>query len=169
MVFGINPVDFDVDNDVTVLNKFGTETSLNDWLSNVFAPVWEPFYRASDSLVEAEIWSKPTPESDPLFIKVLDIADVGSSASTIVPYSQGVLTLRTEAGGITKVYLMETVFAVNTHDPRPFADTRVSALSAALTASASVWYGRDNSYPIIGLNWNTKTNDALRKKYLLNV
>lgn len=169
MTFGINLVNADNPEEVLVLNKFGTETDLNSWLTGAFVSALEPFYAAVDSFDEAEVWSKPTPDSDPVFKALIPIAAVGSASSPPATVAlQGVLTLRAALGGIGKVYLMECRAALNVHDPRPFADSRVSGLGTTLTGSASCWYARDNSYPVLALTWNTKTNDALRKKYILN-
>jgi hypothetical protein len=169
MTMGILPDDIDVPaEDMTVTTKFGTPFSLASWLTEEFASKWEAFFKGTDSLDEAEVWSQPTPSDDPLFKGVIAIAAVGSSAGTTQPFSQAVLTLRTTAGGIAKMYLMEGTFTVNTHDPRPFSSAAVSDLATLLTGPSSILYARDNSFPILGLTWNTKTNDALRKKYLLN-
>ena len=68
-----------------------------------------------------------------------------------------------------KQYLMEAQNVVpNVHDPRPFTDTRVTALAAVMVASTALFCARDNGYANQALVWNTKTNDALRKKYILN-
>lgn len=170
MTFGINLVNADNPEEVLVINKFGQETDLNSWLLGDFADALKVFYGTTDSLDEAEVWAKPTPESDPVFKALIPMAIVGTAASPAATIAiQGVLTLRAAAGGIGKVYLMEPRALVNIHDPRPFTDNRVSGLGAILTTSASCWYARDNSYPVLALTWNTKTNDALRKKFILNV
>lgn len=168
MSFCINPETIAVDDPTIVYTKFGSTSGLSDALVEDFVPFLQPFFRATDSFDEAEVWSQPTPESDPVFVELIPIALVGTSPASTVPFSQAVLSLRTAAGGIGKVYMMEGTLPVNTHDPRPFSNVAVSDLANYLTGPGSIWYARDNSFPVLGLTLNTKTNDALRKKYLLN-
>lgn len=167
--FGVNLTGEQTSDETPVLNKGGGEVDLAAWLTETYAEAWSAFYNAADSLDEAEVWSQPTPADDPIFTRLIPIAVIGIAASPAAQIAaQGVLSLRTSAGGIAKVYLMEPRVALNVHDPRPFADNRVSGLGGVLVSGASCFYGRDNSYPILALTWNTKTNDALRKKYILN-
>jgi len=169
MSFCISPDTIGVGVNTIVNTKFGSTSALSDSLTEDLIPVLVPFFRGADSFDEAEVYSQPTPDDDPLYCETIPIAMVGTNAGTTTPFGQGVLSLRTAAGGIGKVYLMEGVLGSNIHDPRPFTDPRVTDLANYLTGPGSIWYARDNSFPILGLTWNTKTNDALRKKYLLNV
>lgn len=168
MSFCISPETIGVGEATVVYNKFGATLALADSLNEDLVPLLAAFYRGADSFDEAEVWSQPTPEDDPLYCETIPIAIVGTNSNPTVAMSQAVLSMRTGAGGIAKLYLMESTIAANIHDPRPFSNAAVSDLSNYLTGAASIWYARDNSFPILGLTWNTKTNDALRKKYLLN-
>lgn len=166
--FCIKPDVIEQGSATTVYTKFGTTTGLSDALTEDFVPLLADLFPATATFHEAEVFSQPTPEDEPLFIEVIPLAIVGTSGSATVALGQFVMTLRTEAGGVAKLYLMESVMAVNVKDPAPFSNGDVAALGAYLVSAASVFYCRDESYPILALNTTTKTNDALRKKYVLN-
>lgn len=82
--------------------------------------------------------------------------------------SQTVITFRTYNGGIFKLYLMEAVATVNQVISAPFPAGATKNLSDHLIGTSSAVCGRDNGFPLAPLRSLGKTNDALRKKLLLN-
>lgn len=131
-----------------------------------------PLFNTTTNFSMAEYWWYPTTDSDPIFIYAYEVGVAGISATATFPYSQAVMTLRTKLGGLLKLYFMEVaVSSVNVRDPFPFAGVIYPAIYTHLTtpgASGRCIVGRDGGYVVSGINVNTKTNDALRKKYLLN-
>lgn len=124
------------------------------------------FYNTGADFIRAELWSKPTPESNPIFVEVHEITDNGTSATATQVDGQAVLTHRTAAGGIHRLYLMESTFPANTREAAPFASGGLNSLSNYLTGDDSVIFGRDNAPLIAPVAFTTKVNDALRKKRL---
>lgn len=126
-------------------------------------------FPAESSFIIAENWFYPTPESDPVFTYVMELGDTGASGTGVFANGQLVVSFRTFAGGILKLYFMETVTGLATKDDFPFANSAVDALADYLCSAATGWIvGRDGSHPISGLRALSKTNDALRKKFVLN-
>lgn len=138
------------------------QTFITDWV-NLLRPV----FSTTVTFNGWEVYSKPTPESDPLLLWGDDFItnNVGTNAGTTRAAAQWCATFRTIGGGLLKIYLMETVY-----DP----NTRVS-VRAGLAAPEGPIYtyvlgnsccivGRDGTFPAFGRFRTTKTNDALRKK-----
>lgn len=118
----------------------------------------------------AEYYQLATPTSDPEFVCIYEIGHAGANATATVPYSQKTTSFRTSAGGYYKHVVMDQTAAVNTEDAFPFsAGSTQLALWNYLNSVPGGWVrGRDGGKIISGINSVTKTNDALRKKYLLN-
>lgn len=127
-------------------------------------------YTDTASFILAEFWRVPTIGSDPVFEYVYEIGQPGLSATAPTLAGQLCISLRTSAGGILKLYYMETVSGLAVKDDYPFANSAINALTNYLIGGSTGWIvGRDGGYPIAGLRALTKVNDALRKKYVLNV
>lgn len=122
------------------------------------------------SIVLAEFFQLATPTSDPAWVTAIEIGHAGASATATVPYSQRTTSFRTSNGGYWKQVVMDQVHPVNTEDAFPFTATFPQANLWDYTQSAAgEWIrGRDGGRIVSGINSVTKTNDALRKKYLLN-
>lgn len=130
----------------------------------------DDFFNTTDTnIILAEHWGYTSETSDPIFVYALPIGHAGASATATNPYSQAVFSFRTSTGGYLKLYYMETRYSSNQEDPFPFTAAERTALYNYLTNPATNWIkGRDGGSVISGMNFFTKTNDALRKKYLLN-
>lgn len=122
------------------------------------------------SITLAEFYQLATPTSDPEWVSVYEIGHAGGNAAATIPYSQKTTTFRTSSGGYWKHVVMDQSAALNVEDAYPFAaNTTQLALWNYLQTTAGQWVrGRDGGRIVSGINSVTKTNDALRKKYLLN-
>lgn len=117
----------------------------------------------------AEFFQLATPTSDPVFIYAIDIGHAGASISSTVAFSQRTTSFRTSMGGYYKNVVLDQTSPVNQEDPYPFGAGAAANLAAYLMNPATNWIrGRDGGRIISGINSITKTNDALRRKYLLN-
>lgn len=125
---------------------------------------------ADASITMAEFYQMDSPTSSPTWICAYEIGHAGASASATVPYSQRTTSFRTSNGSYWKHVVLDQVSATNVEDVFPFlAATPQLALWNYTQTSAGQWIrGRDGGRVVSGLNSVTKTNDALRKKYLLN-
>lgn len=116
-----------------------------------------------------EYWSKPTPESDPVFLHLDPVTVQPTLTGTNIPFGQAVMTFRTLEGGIFKMYFMEGKTPNTTRDLAPYATgTPARDISNYVTGLSSPVVGRDTSPPIAAISYTGKTNDHLRKKYLLD-
>jgi len=77
---------------------------------------------------------------------------------------QAVITSKTSLGGLYKLYLMESVEAVNQRKLPPYVDAPNSNLSDFIVGPSSPVYGRKNAYPFVPVSIISKTNDKLRKQ-----
>lgn len=118
----------------------------------------------------AEFWSKPTLDSESIFIDALTIGLPGTNPFASLVAGEGVLTFRTAHRGGLKLYIMEGAFAENQKLPIPGgADGAANAIANYLTGDDGWVVGRNNDYPIVGLYLTTKINDVLRDKYLVGL
>lgn len=147
----------------------GPSVGMNTLVDEYIALI-DNLYSDTASFILAEFWRVPTVDSDPVFEYVYEIGQPGLSVTAPTLAGQLCVTFRTAAGGVLKLYFMETVSGLAAKDDYPFANSTVDALADYLIAGTTGWIvGRDGSYPIAGLRALTKVNDALRKKYVLNV
>lgn len=154
------------DTDIEIINKGGDVVMLLD-LTPFLWNVLKPFFKTTDNLTYIEVWDKRLPTDDPIFINVFDVDVDGTSTSPNVPNGQFEISIRTLAGGIQKIYLMEGVTVPTIPDRRPFGGAAQIALAEYLEGEDVCVFARDNSYPLLCTTINTKYNDALRKKYFL--
>lgn len=107
--------------------------------------------------------------SDPVFIYGGDLNIPGTSATAIVVDSEIVASYRSGNGGTGKLYIMEGTQAVNQRVAgRTGAAAPIGGLYTYLLGATNIRICRDGGRPISGLWYTTKTNDALRKKRLLD-
>lgn len=145
----------------------GGSQSLESCMS-LLMPVLRPFFGSTTEFNRVEAWHKPTPESDPIWIYTSVIALPGLAASASANNLQGVVTFRTNLGGMFKFYMMEMQSGqtVNLRDPYPFTTTIATNLANMLMAATSFVYGRDGGKLVVPMYYTTKYNDALRKRRL---
>lgn len=132
-------------------------------------------FHTSTNFVTASLWTLAAPESDPQFRDEVSLGIAGMSSSTTSANSQLSVGFRTDAGGILKLMFMESAVTVNqvgvpaayTGLAAPGAASMV-AIAAFLKGNENCFYGRDGGRPIASLRAFTKTNDALRKKFVLD-
>lgn len=121
---------------------------------------------------ELQYWQKPTPTSDPVFIRSDTIvAGAGTEAvASIKANSQLVLSGRTTLGGLMRCFFMEGWQTVDYEfDPPTYGGfTALTTFVTYMTGINAVWCGRDGGYMQTSLRAFTKTNDALRKKFILS-
>lgn len=133
-----------------------------------FVNVLKAFYPASATFLYYELWTMESAEADPVFRETGRLDIVGTSGSAQVTYGQAVWTFRTRAGGIMKIYMMESTKAANAIIQPPFSGADLTFVTHVIGTSA-INFGRDGSDAIVCIRCVTKTSDALRKKYLLDV
>lgn len=112
----------------------------------------------------AELW-KYEPESfDASYISTYPIAVTGTSATAQSPYTQVIVTFRTNLGGIMKISFLETIITQGAVDTLPFANATLDAMADALVAGTVPWVGRDGGYPFACIAAYPGQNEALFKK-----
>lgn len=133
-----------------------------------FGTAFRPFFANTGTYDSVEYWQQPDHTDDPLFINSdISAAGVGTNVTACVAWSEGVMTFRTDAGGIFKMYVMEGSLAVNDHKLPPLYGgfAACQGMAAYLLGTSGIVRGRDNGKILMGLNLYTKTSDALRRKY----
>lgn len=133
-----------------------------------FADNAKALLNTADGFTIAELYRQPTPEDDPTFITVYELGVAGTNAAARTPYGQYVMSFRTSNGGIYKIYVMECSAVPNQRDAYPFSGVTNIAFATYFTSNQCPIVGRDGGNIISPLRYTTKTNDALRKKQLLD-
>lgn len=142
------------------------DTSTIVWTTAVddFINVIKGIFNTAVDFTLAEYWQKPNPADDPVFIQSHAPGLSGTVATATSVASQAIWTFRTFAGGIKRLYLMESVNTPNQFISAPFAAGTVKTISDYMVAATGWIVGKDNSYPYVPLRYLTKTNDALLDK-----
>lgn len=136
------------------------------WLAG-WANVCKAVHSTTATINYAELWTMASPTSAPINVAVFPLAVAGTGSGGFVRWEESVYTLRTELGGILKVYLMETISTVDQKIAISALSGASAAISNYLLADATCCVtGRDGAHPSAGVNFITKTNDALRKRAL---
>lgn len=147
-----------------------TRTTSVLWSTYVttFLNLLKVFYNAATDFSVAEFYIMEDPEANPQFCYGSNPAISGTNAGANTSMSQTVVTFRTYAGGIFKLYLMEAVATVNQVVTAPFPAGATKNLSDHIVGTQCAIVGRDGGFALAPLRSIGKTNDALRKKLLLN-
>lgn len=147
-----------------------TGTTFDTAINLVAAALVPIFHNATAVLVDAELWTLDAPDADPQWRETIPLNDAGGNGAAATAYAQTVVSLRSDQGGIFRIYLMEPSHSVNTiGQPSTYsAHAGVAGLVTLLTGSTSPVCARDGGWLIAGLRSMSKTNDALRKKYVVN-
>lgn len=153
--------------DPSILTRAGTPNLWSTYMTSLINLI-KPLYNTATDFTLAEFYYMEEIDSDPQFVHGINPALSGTSATANTSMAQQVLTFRTYEGGIWKLFLMEAVITVNVVTSWPFAVGAVKTLADHLISTGSAVVGRDGGYPLVPLRSITKTNDALRKRVLLN-
>lgn len=161
-----NPIDTG-GGEYTVASKSGgaidVDTAMAAW-----ATACKPLFAAGSTLLYWELWTKAGVSGDPVFRETGDLSVVGTNGGAAVALSQVVASYRTSLGGIGKVEFLETAQAVNVVT-KPVYAGGFGTWATYILGAGSIYAGRDEGFPVSIPKIVTKTNDALRKKYVLNV
>ena len=108
--------------------------------------------------------------SAPVFQRAYDLDGgvAGTATSADQEWLQSVMTFKTTLGGRYKLQFMESIGVVDVKAPIAalVGDPILGPIAARLIDDAGVIVAYDGGYPSFGLNYVTKTNDVLRKKFL---
>jgi hypothetical protein len=154
----------------------GVEPELyyNDDTSDPFSDVVDyyadaiaPFINTGESIAGASVWSQPTPEDDPVWIYETTLGVAGTNASAVTPHMQRLFTWRTSLGHLMKTVLMDVPGTVNVRGVPPYSGINATFATFFLSGANFV-IGRDGGKPVAAIKYYTKTNDALRRKYIVD-
>lgn len=149
------------------LQKKGGGTVSQATAINALIALMLPAFTAADSFTSWEAFTQANCASAPVFQNGGSITAVGSSGGSTKEWVQTLLTFRSAAGGRGKLLWLEGVSANDTHAPLvPGGGTTLDAIADYVVSANSWLVARDNTFLNVMLNYTTKTNDTLRKKYL---
>lgn len=123
---------------------------------------------ATTEFNRAEFWGYPDSESDPVWVYSHPLALAGTAASGGTQSAQFTITFRTAGGGIYRLVQMEqsTVFPVNIRNSVPIGNGPLDDIVDYAVSPTSCIRGRDGEALVVGINYTSKTNDAIRKRRL---
>lgn len=119
---------------------------------------------AGHTVDRAELWKVVPGSFDASFLSAYSIALAGTSGSATVAGGQSITTMRTTAGGIFKVEIMESVIAAAVTDTGTIALAALETLIADIEAKDYPWVGRDQGYPFVRIASYPGINEHLWKK-----
>lgn len=117
----------------------------------------------------AELWTMADATADPIFRESTNFALAGTGgAGAAIANSQVTIAYRSQNGGLYKWVSVENNIVVNTIYQPPFTATQLVTLHTYLIGNTSCVSARDGGFLIAALRAISKTNDKLRKKFLLD-
>ena len=153
----------------TALNTIELRTRDNiDVLASVAATAWAELF--TDILNTAAVvndvvmWEYTEGTNQRRFINSLGLDVNGSSASPTVVASQGIMTFRTEEGGVMKLSIMDTVVPAGPSQLRSSMGPTIGAIYDFVESDDNWILARDTSMPVVGIAWHPGINEALFKK-----
>ena len=149
------------------LNKSGGGTITQVDFFAAWLDLIRPFFHTTDSFTGWEAFTQADCSHAPVFQNDGTFSsENGSSGSADVQWTQADFTFKTALGGRFKITLLETTQAPDQKSALAGLTGSWGDLRDYLIGVDSAVWARDNQPPAIPLNFVTKTNDALRKKYL---
>lgn len=145
--------------------KGGGSGTFSTMITN-FVNVIKATFHTTVVFSQCEAWSKPTPTSDPIYIYTHPLNIAGTSGTAALVAGQYVLSHRSAAGGIHRLYLMEASVVANVVVNPPLTGN-ADAISDFMVASTSFFVARDGGYLVAPTRAISKVNDALRKRLIL--
>ena len=135
------------------------------WITglNAFITAIKPAAATNCTFTYAELWTMSSPEADPLYVETALLAVVGTGGGVATPMSQVVFSGRSTAGGVVKLYMLETPAGVN-QKLKPTYAAPWSSVVNYLLSSGSICFARDGGSWSAVPQITTKTNDELRKQ-----
>lgn len=141
------------------------------WTAGVdaYVTVFRGVLPATAQVIRAELWTLASPTSDPIFRSVHEVELAGTAGGSSVANAQAVWTFRSDVGGIVRIYAMEAALSVNNeYFPPLWGASNIKAVADYVLSAPSWVKARDGGKPLAGVRFLSKTNDTLRKKYLLD-
>lgn len=136
-------------------------------LVDAFAAAIKPLLHTTGTFTNAELWTMSSPTADPVFEEVYNVNVAGTNATAAVAYGQVSMTYRTQGGGLYRFVLLEASQAPNVEIFPPYVSPYL-AINTYLIGNTSMVFGRNGGALIAPIRILSKTNDMLRRKYLLD-
>ncbi len=150
-----------------LLTKDGTNVAIADALEAYYA-VWAGFFATGDTMDGFEQYTQANCASAPVFQGAGTLTGfIGASGSADVQWGQADFTFKSAGGGRGLLKLLETPLPVDTKSAlNSYVSGTIRDFVDYLIGDSSWILARDNTYLSRPINLVTKTNDALRKKFL---
>lgn len=126
-------------------------------------------YPATATFTRMEIFGMDAADGDPYYVRGQAIAGgTGTNGGAGVAWSMAVASMRTDQGGLFKLYMMESCLNANQEYTGPTYGgiTALDDTIDHLVGTDGCVRGRDGGILLSNIKVKTKTSDALRKKYL---
>lgn len=148
-----------------VIVKNGTAgVTLQDAVEDILEEVVE-VYHTSTVFSAVELWEYAPGTFDAVFRAAhTPTNDNGLSATATNQFSQTVITMRTELGGILKLDLRGTVIGPAAAQGFPTTNNFINDIGDELRAGLSPWVGRDGSFAAVRLRFLPGQNEHAFKK-----
>lgn len=131
-----------------------------------YVAVFKALFGATVTLNYAELWSKPLPDDDPIWIYTTSPNAAGTNGTAAAVAEEVILTYRTSLGHIARLYAMEASLPVNVVYHSANIQAPYTALDVFLRGASNFIRGRDGGKLVNLLSVKSKYNDVLRRKLL---
>lgn len=119
----------------------------------------KPHFNTNVDFSLAELWEYAPGTFDAVYRSSYDVNVAGTSPSATVNHAQTVLSFRTALGGVMKVDMRGTVLAKGPQQSFPTNIAAINTTATGFLAGTSIWWGRDNSYPVASIRYLPGENE----------
>lgn len=135
---------------------------------DTYANILKGFISTTGDITRADLYTMSAPDAEPLFVDTEDISLAGTGTPAPLAYGQLTIAFRSANGGTYRLQIMEpSATSANVEQFPPFTGGNL-ALTNWMTGSTSFIVARDGGFLVAPIRMLSKTNDHLRKKYLLD-
>lgn len=138
-------------------------TALNAKVDALMAVI-QPLMPVTTDFSLAELWEYAPGTFDAVYRSSYDLNLLGTNATAVVPFSQTIWSFRSQLGGVMKVDLRGTPYAAGPRLSFPTPTNVVNTFANFMLADASIWWARDNSYPVAAIRWLPGSNEHAFKQ-----
>lgn len=141
------------------IDKGGNAVGSLDGDVDALVTLLKPMFNTAVDFSLAELWEYQFGTFDSVFRSSYDINQSGTAATATVNHSQTIWSFRTALGGTMKIDLRGTIHGSGAQQSFPTGVAAANSVATAFLASNSIWWGRDNSYPVAAIRWLPGLNE----------
>jgi len=151
--------------DLIDVQRHSGVTHTLEFETEVLLTLLQPIWPALTDFSRAELWKYEALTFNSDFVSAYTpVITNGTAATASIVAGQAIVTMRTVAGGIFKLSMMESYLVAGARQSFPTGNAAVNALADYFTSLDHAWIARDNARPFAALHFMPGQNERLWKR-----